>query len=113
MEKFESASIRSFCPSLNERLLNLRYHHKHHTAYDDIHMKPEIRKFVDDRAITQTPQEISHHLLSSGLATADEIAGHQVYYQWRRGDKPIKATGDATTTQYYLQEYRRNIAGRE
>ncbi|KAI1007735.1 hypothetical protein K3495_g495 [Podosphaera aphanis] len=50
-------------------------------------MTPEIRKFVDDRVLTQTPQEIYHHLLSSGLATADEIAEHQVYYQWRQANK--------------------------
>ncbi|KAI1000651.1 hypothetical protein K3495_g7545 [Podosphaera aphanis] len=87
MERFECASILSFRPSLNERTLNLRYHHKHHTTYDDIHMTPEIRKFVDDRVLTQTPQEIYHHLLSSGLATADEIAEHQVYYQWRQANK--------------------------
>ncbi|KAI0999667.1 hypothetical protein K3495_g8530 [Podosphaera aphanis] len=42
MERFECASILSFRPSLNERTLNLRYHHKHHTTYDDIHMTPEI-----------------------------------------------------------------------
>ncbi|KAI1004260.1 hypothetical protein K3495_g3950 [Podosphaera aphanis] len=50
-------------------------------------MTPEIRKFVDDRILTQTPQEIYHYLLSSGLATADEIAEHQVYYQWRQANK--------------------------
>ena len=87
MERFECASILCFRPSLNERTLNLRYHHKHHTTYDDIHMTPEIRKFVDDRVLTQTPQEIYHHLLSSGLATADETAEHQVYYQWREANK--------------------------
>ncbi|KAI0996137.1 hypothetical protein K3495_g12043 [Podosphaera aphanis] len=48
---------------------------------------PDIRKFVDDRVTPQTPQEIYHHLLSSGLATADEIAEHQVYYQWRQANK--------------------------
>ena len=76
-----------FRPPLNKRTLNLRYHHKHHTTYDDIHMTPEIQKFVDDQVLTQTPQEIYHHLLSSGLATVDEIAEHQVYYQWRQANK--------------------------
>ncbi|KAI0994329.1 hypothetical protein K3495_g13853 [Podosphaera aphanis] len=31
--------------------------------------------------------EIYLHLLSSGLTTADEIAEHQVYYQWRQANK--------------------------
>ena len=50
-------------------------------------MTPEIRKFVDDQVLTQTPQEIYHHLLSSGLTTVDEIAEHQVYYLWRQANK--------------------------
>ncbi|KAI1001077.1 hypothetical protein K3495_g7120 [Podosphaera aphanis] len=93
MERFECASILSFRPPLNERTLNLRYHHKHHITYDDIHMTPEIRKLVDDRVITQTPQEIYHHLLPSGLTTADKIAGHQVYYQWKRDNDPVLSAG--------------------
>ncbi|KAI0995247.1 hypothetical protein K3495_g12935 [Podosphaera aphanis] len=108
MERFECASILSSRPSLNEQTLNLRYRQKHHNTYDDIHMTPEIRKFVDDRVITQTPQEIYHHPLSSGLTTADEIAEHQVYSHWRKASKSHwrRDNNPVLSTEMLLEENR-------
>lgn len=86
MDRFPCEGRLNFRIDLPNRILNLRLSHSYHKKYTDVHMWPEILAFISTRCLTKTPVEIYRELQSSGLRNVDEVAHHQISYQWHQAN---------------------------
>lgn len=87
MDRFPCAGRLNFRIDLHDRLLNLRLSHSYHIKYTDIQLSPAILSFISARCNTKTPVEIYRELQSSGLKDVDEVAHHQISYQWHQANE--------------------------
>ena len=83
MTRFPCDGVLVVKPNLVKRRLVISLHHNYHIPYVSIELSPEAKQFIELRCTNQTPAEIHRDLKVSGIPEVENVAQHQVYYQWQ------------------------------
>lgn len=89
MKRFPCDSRLSIKPDFNNRKLSISLHHKYHIPYVSIQLSQAALEFIASRSLDQTLSEIYRDLQASDIPDVENIAQHQVYYQWHRANSNL------------------------